>query len=61
VSLGQLLATWVTHDLAHLGQIGEVLARRHREEVGPWRVYLPALERTGIGELFATGWLEMAL
>jgi uncharacterized damage-inducible protein DinB len=50
VSLGQLLATWVAHDLTHLGQVGEVLARRYRDEVGPWRAYLPALDRTADAE-----------
>jgi hypothetical protein len=50
VTLGQLLATWVAHDLTHLAQISEVLARRYREDVGPWRAYLPALDRTADAE-----------
>jgi DinB superfamily len=50
VNLGQLLATWVAHDLTHLAQVGEVLARHYREEVGPWRAYLPALDRTAAAE-----------
>lgn len=50
VTLGQLLATWVAHDLTHLGQIGEVLARQYRDDVGPWRAYLPALDRTADAE-----------
>lgn len=50
VTLGQLLATWVAHDLAHLGQVGEVLARHYRDDVGPWRAYLPALDRTAEAE-----------
>jgi DinB superfamily len=50
VTLGQLLATWVAHDLTHLAQVGEVLARRYREDVGPWRAYLPALDRTADAE-----------
>lgn len=50
VRLGQLLAAWVAHDLTHLGQIGEVLARRYREDVGPWRVYMPALDRVAEAE-----------
>jgi DinB family protein len=45
VTLGQLLATWVAHDLTHLAQVGEVLARHYRDDVGPWRAYLPALDR----------------
>jgi len=44
VRLGQLLAAWVAHDLTHLGQVAEVLARNYRDEVGPWRVYMPALD-----------------
>lgn len=44
VNLKQLLATWVVHDLNHLGQIAQVMARQYREEVGPWGEYLPILE-----------------
>jgi hypothetical protein len=40
VTLGQLLATWVTHDLDHLTQIARVLARQYSDAVGPWRAYL---------------------
>ena len=40
VTLRQLLATWVAHDLDHVMQIARVLAYRHREDVGPWRAYL---------------------
>ena len=50
VTLAQLLATWVAHDLTHLAQIGEVLAPRYREDVGPWRAYLPALDRVAEAE-----------
>jgi hypothetical protein len=35
VTLRQLLATWVAHDLAHLGQISRVMAKQQREVVGP--------------------------
>jgi len=45
VTLRQLLATWVTHDLSHLAQIARVMAKRHRETVGPWREYLSVLNR----------------
>jgi len=44
VTLGQLLATWVVHDLSHLAQIAEVMARQYREAAGPWRAYLPVLQ-----------------
>lgn len=45
VTLGQLLATWVTHDLGHLAQIARVMAKQYREAVGPWEAYLPVLHR----------------
>lgn len=44
VTLGQLLATWVAHDLTHLAQISRTMARQYRTAVGPWRVYLPSLD-----------------
>lgn len=43
VTMSQLLATWVAHDLNHLGQIAEVMSRQYREAVGPWRAYLDIL------------------
>jgi DinB family protein len=45
VTLGQLLATWAIHDLNHVGQIVDVLARQHAGAVGPWRTFLGILER----------------
>ena len=45
VTLRQLLATWVAHDLGHLAQTARVLAKQYREAVGPWRAYLPILDR----------------
>lgn len=44
VTLGQLLATWVVHDLDHLTQIARVMAAQYRDEVGPWRQYLRILK-----------------
>jgi hypothetical protein len=44
VSLGQLLAAWVVHDLDHLSQIVRVLARQYAEAVGPYVAYLPILK-----------------
>ena len=43
VTLGQLLATWVTHDLDHITQIARVLAKRNMQAVGPWSAYLSIL------------------
>jgi hypothetical protein len=40
VTLGQLLATWVAHDLDHIVQIARVMARQYSDAVGPWRAYL---------------------
>ena len=45
VTLRQLLATWVAHDLSHLAQTARVMAKQYREAVGPWRAYLPLLDR----------------
>lgn len=44
ITLGQLLATWTTHDLSHLAQITRVMAVQYREAVGPWRAYLRILQ-----------------
>ena len=43
VTLRQLLATWVAHDLGHIAQVARVMAKQHRDEVGPWVQYLPVL------------------
>lgn len=45
VTLRQLFATWVVHDLGHLAQIARVMAKRYRSAVGPWRAFLPVLDR----------------
>lgn len=45
VTLRQLLATWVAHDLGHVAQIARVMAKQYREDVGPWRAYLPVMDR----------------
>ncbi len=45
VTLGQLLSTWVVHDLGHVGQIVRVMAKQYREAVGVWQAYLPILSR----------------
>jgi hypothetical protein len=45
VTLRQMLATWVAHDLSHVGQVADSMARRYRDDVGPWRRFLPVLDR----------------
>lgn len=47
VTLSQLLATWVTHDLTHLHQISRVMAHQYRDAVGPWSMYLGVLKCGG--------------
>lgn len=44
VTLRQLLATWVVHDLNHIRQIATAMARRYDAEVGPWKEYLSILQ-----------------
>lgn len=43
VTLKNLIATWVVHDLDHLAQISRVMAHQYRNEVGPWKEYLRIL------------------
>jgi hypothetical protein len=43
VTLRQHLATWVAHDLSHVGQVVRVMGKQYRDAVGPWRAYLPML------------------
>ena len=40
VTLGQLLATWVAHDLDHIVQVSRVMGKQYSEAVGPWAQYL---------------------
>jgi hypothetical protein len=45
VTLTQLLATWVVHDLGHIAQIVRVMSKQYAEPVGPWKAYLSILNR----------------
>jgi hypothetical protein len=36
VTLRNLLATWVVHDLTHIAQITRVMAKQYKDELGPW-------------------------
>ena len=47
VTLGELLATWVVHDLTHLHQLSRVMAHQYRDAVGPWSAYLGVLQCAG--------------
>lgn len=46
VTMRQLVATWVVHDLDHLAQIARALAFQYKDEVGAWRAYLPILPKS---------------
>lgn len=43
VTLGQLFATRVVHDLDHVGQIARTMAKAYWSQVGPWSGYLSIL------------------
>jgi len=47
VTLSQLLATWVVHDLTHLHQLSRVMAYQYREAVGAWSAFLGVLKCSG--------------
>jgi hypothetical protein len=44
VTLGNLLATWVIHDLGHIAQAVKTMSSEYRDAVGPWRAYLSILD-----------------
>jgi DinB family protein len=50
VTLGNLLATWATHDLTHLHQISRIMAHQYRDAVGPWVAFLGVLKCEGHSE-----------
>jgi len=43
VTLRQLLAAWVVHDLGHIAQVARVMAKQYRDAVGPWVPFMPVL------------------
>jgi hypothetical protein len=43
VTMRQLLAARVVHDLGHIAQVTRVMAKQYREEIGPWVPYLPVV------------------
>lgn len=46
ISLKEMLAAWVVHDLGHIAQIARVMAKQYKAEVGPWPKYLTILNHT---------------
>jgi len=47
VTLSELLAAWVAHDLTYLHQISRTMAHQYREAVGPFGKYLGVLHCAG--------------
>jgi hypothetical protein len=45
VTLRQLLAAWVVHDMTHIYQIARTIAKQYEMEVGPWKEYMGILNR----------------
>lgn len=45
VTMRQLLATWVVHDLSHIAQISRTMTRAYTGAVGPWTAYFRVLQR----------------
>jgi hypothetical protein len=43
VTMKQLLAAWVAHDLGHIAQITRVMAKQYKDEVGPWVEFMSVL------------------
>ena len=44
VTLSQLLASWVVHDLNHLDQIVKTMAKQYTSAIGPWSEFLPIVD-----------------
>ena len=44
VTVRELLATWTAHDLAHLIQVSRTMAKRYRQEVGPFAQFLSVMK-----------------
>lgn len=43
VTLKQLIAAWVVHDLSHIHQISRVMSKQYSNEVGSWIDYMGVL------------------
>jgi hypothetical protein len=44
VTMRQLLACWVAHDLGHIVQVARVMAKQYRDAIGPWTAYLSVMK-----------------
>lgn len=45
ITLQQMLAAWVVHDLDHISQICRVMAKQLKNETGPWVEFLKILRQ----------------
>jgi len=43
VTMKNLLATWVIHDLTHISQITRVMAKQYKDAIGPWTEFFRIL------------------
>lgn len=43
VTMRELLATWVVHDLNHIAQICKAMGFQYKDQTGPWAQYLSIL------------------
>ena len=48
VTLGQLMASWMVHDMTHIYQISRIMAKQYEIEVGPWKEYMRILKEVSI-------------
>lgn len=44
VTQSQLISTWAVHDLTHIAQVGRVMAKQYKTEIGPWSAFFRVLE-----------------
>ena len=47
VTLSELLAAWVAHDLTHVHQLSRAMAWQYRDAVGPWSAYMGVMQCNG--------------
>ncbi len=43
VTMGQMMAAWVVHDLNHIAQLAKAMAFQYKDSTGPWEAYLSIL------------------
>ncbi len=46
ITLKNMLAAWVVHDLGHIAQVSRVMAKQYKDEIGPWTKYLTIVKHT---------------